>query len=152
MASVSPKAKERARLLHVRNQMLKRCHDPLSKRFADYGGRGITVCERWRESPRAFIDDVWPRPLGMTIERPDNSRGYGPDNFRWATRAEQARNKRNNIWCEVGGVRMILKDACRKLCLPYRVIAKRIAKGIPPAVALTAPSRYSRGFTTPTDQ
>lgn len=149
MASVSAAAKEREKLLHIRNQMVRRCHDPKHPHFANYGARGITVCDRWRESPRAFIDDVAPRPPGMTLERTDNAKGYGPDNFKWATRAEQARNKRNNIWCDVDGERLILKDACARLCLPYRVIAKRIAKGISPAAALAAPSRYSRGFKQP---
>lgn len=143
MASVSPAAKEHAKLLHIRQQMIRRCHDPKNPRFSDYGARGITVCDSWRASPRAFVEDVAPRPPGMTIERPDNDRGYGPDNFKWATRAEQARNKRNNIWVEVDGRRLILKDACALLGMPYGAIAKRVSKGIAPEIALRLRSRYS---------
>lgn len=91
---LSPAAKERQRLLNVRLAMLSRCYDQTNPQFKDYGGRGITVCDRWRRCPRAFIEDVGPRPTGMTIDRVDNDKSYGPDNFRWATRAEQDDRKR----------------------------------------------------------
>lgn len=145
MASVSPAAKEREKLLHVRVQMIARCYKPSNPHFKNYGGRGITVCNRWLRDPRAFVADVAPRPAGMTLERPDNSRGYGPDNFRWATRHEQARNKRNNIWCEIDGERMVLKDACAKLGLRYGMVTKRVSRGTPPQIAISQPSRYAEG-------
>ena len=63
MTATSASAIDRQRLLYIRLQMLRRCYDPGCKHFKNYGARGIDVCERWRSSPSAFVDDVSPRPL-----------------------------------------------------------------------------------------
>jgi hypothetical protein len=75
--------------------MLQRCTNPESESYADYGGRGITVCERWLRFEN-FLADVGNRPDGTTLDRIDNDRGYEPDNVRWATRAVQNANQRRN--------------------------------------------------------
>lgn len=74
--------------------MIQRCTNPNDRRWKDYGGRGITVCQRWRESFEAFYADMGPRPDGLSIDRVNNDRGYSPQNCQWATREQQARNKR----------------------------------------------------------
>ncbi len=86
--------------------MVGRCHSPTHKRYADYGGRGITVCDKWREFS-GFLADMGDKPDKLSIERIDNNLGYGPGNCKWATMQEQSHNKRNNTlsWEIVNNIR-----------------------------------------------
>lgn len=74
--------------------MLRRCNNPNHPRYADWGGRGITVCERWRDY-RNFLTDMGEKPPGTTLDRRDNDGNYEPGNCRWATPAEQAAHTRS---------------------------------------------------------
>lgn len=74
----------------------KRCYSPQNKSYANYGGRGISMCDAWRESFDAFFADMGPCPLGMTLDRIDVHSDYSPKNCRWASIETQAQNKRTN--------------------------------------------------------
>lgn len=75
--------------------MKRRCHDPRNKRYADYGGRGIAVCERWQISFANFYEDMGPRPTAThSIDRINNDGNYEPLNCKWSTKSEQAFNRR----------------------------------------------------------
>lgn len=89
---------------HIRVLMIQRCHNPNSPKFHHYGGRGIEVCQRWRESFDAFLEDMGPRPSPEhEIDRIDNDGNYEPGNCRWATRREQMENTRRTRLVTIDG-------------------------------------------------
>ncbi len=77
------------------SDMRKRCNNPKSRDFAMYGGRGISVCERWNDYSK-FLDDMGERPVGKTIDRIDNNKGYEPSNCQWSDKYQQALNRTNH--------------------------------------------------------
>ena len=118
--------------------MRARCSDPNRKAYKNYGGRGITVCERWSDFA-AFYADMGPRPSkDHSIDRIDNDQGYSPDNCRWATRAEQNRNHRRNRYLELNGERKTVTDWALRLGITQQAMQDRLNKW-PLERALTAP-------------
>jgi hypothetical protein len=81
------------RVYAVWSAMIQRCTNPNDKDFDRYGGRGITVCDRWLHSFEDFYADMGERPPGLTLDRRDNEGNYEPGNYRWATWLEQAHNR-----------------------------------------------------------
>jgi hypothetical protein len=117
----------------------RRCHDPRNKSFADYGARGITMCDEWRNDFQAFLRDMGPCPPGHSIDRINNDGPYAPDNCRWATRAQQRRNTRDNIYVTVNGERMVLADAAERNGINRFTAYVRVNRGLTPEQAATLP-------------
>lgn len=122
--------------------MMARCENKNHTAYHRYGGRGITVCERWRVFAN-FIDDMGVRPKNTTLDRIDNSKGYSPENCRWATVSEQQRNKRSNNIVEFNGERKCLAEWSENLGIPLSRLSARLRRGWPIESALTA-HRYKK--------
>lgn len=86
------------------DNMVQRCTNPRRKEFNSYGGRGITICDQWLNSFEAFLADMGERPIGYSLDRIDNSKGYEPGNCRWADRKIQQRNTRQNRILAIDGI------------------------------------------------
>jgi hypothetical protein len=118
----------KTRSYEVWSGMIKRCTRESTVHYDRYGGRGIDVCERWM-SFENFYADMGERPDGMSIERIDNDKGYSPENCRWATIAEQTRNRRSNVNITIDGETMCATDWARRFGVKSSVIIKRIRSG-----------------------
>ena len=117
----------------VWDHMNTRCYNKNSKDYKNYGGRGITVCKHW-EKFENFLEDMGRKPPKLTIERKDNSRGYSPDNCRWATLKEQQRNRRDNLIINYQGKSQCLSAWAEELKVCYSTLYGRI-KRYPPQIA-----------------
>lgn len=118
--------------------MKARCQSQSDPEYHNYGGRGITICDRWLDF-WAFVSDVGPRPKGMTLERIDTDGDYVPSNCRWATASEQSRNKRTNRYLSHGGVSLCITDWAKRTGINKTVIRLRLARGWSVQDALTKP-------------
>jgi hypothetical protein len=103
-----------------------RCTNPKHSHYRYYGGRGITMCDRWRDSFDAFCQDVGPRPSPThTIDRIDVNGNYEPGNVRWATRKQQANNRRNTVRLTYQGKTQLLAEWADELGIPLTTILNR---------------------------
>jgi hypothetical protein len=119
--------------------MRERCSDPRVTGYAVYGGRGISVCDRWSSFPN-FYADMGKRPSKKhSIERIDNELGYSPDNCQWATMLEQANNTRRSIRLAYDGQIHTLKEWSRILGLSYPALLNRVHRGWSTERILTQP-------------
>ena len=109
--------------------MRSRCENPKSSSYALYGGRGITICERWSRFEMFWLDmgPTW-RP-GRSIERVDFNGNYDPANCRWATSMEQGSNRRDNVTLDTPDGPMTLSNAARFHGIPYHTISSRMRYG-----------------------
>lgn len=108
-------------------KMVCRCGNPADTSWGSYGGRGITVCERWM-SVENFIADMGERPARMTIERVNNNLGYTPENCRWATYAEQSRNTRRTRMFTFNGKTQCLEDWAREIGIDQSTLITRLRR------------------------
>lgn len=112
------------------HMMRQRCYNPNNAKYFRYGGRGIEVCESWIKFEN-FYKDMGLCPPGLTLERKDNDGGYTKDNCIWATKKEQSRNTRRNVWVMINGVKTTVAHAAEQFGLNYNTAQYRIARGIP---------------------
>lgn len=119
------------REFHIWQSMIYRCTKKTSVPYPHYGGRGITVCERWKESYHAFLQDMGKRPTSRhTLDRIDNNGNYEPSNCRWATYKTQLGNRRVSVNITVNGVTCTVTEWAEKICKPRGTVYDWHKKGI----------------------
>lgn len=119
--------------------MHNRCYNSKQEAYPNYGGRGIVVDPRWhgKEGFYNFVADMGPKPEGSSLERINNDGPYSPENCRWATKEEQANNKRNNRWITANNQTMTLAQWAKQLgCNPSNILY-RIKSGMSEEQAVT---------------
>lgn len=129
------------RLYAIYSHMVDRCHNENNPSYHNYGGRGIFVCEEWRNDVDVFMD--WANKNGyseeLSIDRIDNNKGYSPENCRWVDRITQANNKRNNIFLEHNGEKLTVAQWSRKTGIPAATLRARYHSGWSDSRIVTEP-------------
>lgn len=121
----------------VWHMMKDRCYNPRAKAFKYYGGRGITVCDRWLDFAN-FFADMGPRPsISYSLDRLDNERGYEPENCVWTSMKAQARNRRSTRIMTAFGKTQCLSDWAAEYGIGISCLSSRLRKGVPFEDALT---------------
>ena len=138
---------EHTRLYGIWSDMRLRCYDEKNIAYHRYGGRGITICDEWKNDVKAFYD--WATANGykdsLTIDRIDNDGNYCPENCRWATVKEQASNRRSNILVTHNGKTQTMKKWANEVGTPYKVVWARMQKlGWSAERALTEPVKKGK--------
>lgn len=129
------------------SMMIQRCLNPNNKGYKNYGGRGITICERWLgvDGFKNFLEDMGRRKVaGLTIERRNNNGNYCKENCYWASRKVQARNRRDNHPITLNGKTMIVTEWAEELGIPRGIIFGRLQLGWSGERALTEPIHTTR--------
>lgn len=128
--------------------MVNRCTYKSDTSWKRYGGRGIKVCDRWKESFQNFVDDMGERPQGMSLDRIDNNGDYCPENCRWADKKTQRSNMRSNHFLEFRGERLTLTQWAERLGTSFETLYQRKKRGLPVEVILSG-KRLIRSSRTP---
>jgi hypothetical protein len=124
------KSKNRSTEYVSYHAMISRCYNKNQRSYADYGGKGVIVCDRWLNSFENFLEDMGKKPnSNYTLERIRVNGIYEPNNCKWITRAEQSKNKRTSVWHEHNGVKMILSDWAKFLNVHPSAIRLKIRSG-----------------------
>ena len=122
--------------------MKSRCFNPNNKYYSDYGGRGIAVCDRWKNSFENFFADMGKKPSSdYSIDRIDNNSDYSAENCRWATNAEQQNNKSTNRLITIGCVTLTIAQWSTEMSFGKSVIQDRLTSGWSEFDAVMTPVR-----------
>jgi hypothetical protein len=125
--------------------MKRRCYNAATREYPNYGGRGIAVCSRWRDSFANFMSDIGTPNDGDTLDRIDNNGNYEPTNCRWTTRTVQCRNRRSNAHLSLHGETLTLAEWAIRTGISRGTIWSRIHREKwPVGRALTTPARPHR--------
>lgn len=139
---------ERERVYAIWNMMIQRCHNPNNLSYHRYGERGITVCDEWRYNFQSFYDYISQlshyKEKGYTLDRIDNSLGYFPDNIRYSTYTDQARNRRSNRLLTHNGKTQSVAAWAEELAISYATLENRVKRGWLVEHILTIPSGQRR--------
>lgn len=139
--------KKHSRVYNIWTHIIQRCTNPKSKSYHNYGGRGIFVCNEWLDF-KGFYKDMGDPPDGTSVERINNEDGYYKNNCRWATKPEQNNNKRCNLFFEVNGERLSLKQWADRLGVNYFTLHARYKRGRPKEEILNV-SNIKRTYRVP---
>jgi len=116
----------------------QRCLNPNNGHYAHYGGRGITICERWKNSFKNFLEDMGEKPdSNYSIERINNDKGYSRENCKWATTKEQLFNRTNTLRYLYKGKNLTLKDWSKETGIKYQTLLRRSYSNWPIDMLLT---------------
>ncbi len=132
----------KTRLYYLYRGMITRCYSVNQRTYQRYGAKGVTVCEEWRNSKEAFFE--WALSHGysdeLTLDRIDNSKGYCPENCRWATPTEQANNRKSNHIITANGESHTIAEWARITGIKSSTIKSRLHKGWNEVKAVTTPT------------
>lgn len=128
-------------LFYIHYMMIQRCHNPNHKHYSHYGAIGRTVCDEWRNDPKAFIE--WAEShgyqKGLSLDRIDNEKGYSPDNCRWVDRYVQQNNMRRNHYLTIGGETHSISEWARIKGISKSTIEGRLQRGLSDEEAVNLP-------------
>ncbi len=126
--------------------MIARCYNENHFSYNDYGGRGITVCDEWRNSFESFLKDMGERPIDKTLDRVENDKGYYKENCRWATKKEQAINRHNTIYLTFNNKRLTLEEWSKETNIPVGTIKSRLVDKWIIERVLTTKVRFNKRY------
>ena len=136
----------KTRLFHIWQDMRKRCYNKNASNYERYGGRGITVCDEWKEKYEPFRD--WAKENGyketLSLDRIDNDGPYSPENCKWSTEKEQANNRRSTHFLTHNGETHSIKEWSKITGIARSTIGNRIKAGCTPEEALSRPVRRKK--------